>query len=166
MSSVNENILNELMSRLRNIVTSSGYPFDVSEVLKASRDTGEWNPKLFGIYVEPQPEVENPELFVPGNPAFAAFVLPIQIHGYAERLDVDANAVGATEKSVTEFAMGAAIKKAIANGDAASWHTFNGNAINADPPAVAHFDEPNWNGVTVTLLVTYRVSELDPAVAG
>ncbi len=62
--------------------------------------------------------------------------------------------------------MAAAIKKALANNDAGSWHTFGGNAIDASWPTSQHFNEPGWDGAVVTLMVTYRVSEIDPYSSG
>ena len=163
---INQKIVDELLARLQNITTDNGYEFDVGTVEVVDRDTDGWAATPRCVIIEQQPEEENEEMSCPGNPPRVAFNLSFKIHGYAKRLNVDDTAVAVSETNTTENNMLAAIKKAIANNDAGSWHTFDGNAIDAEVSAAEPFNESGWDGGTVLLTVVYRVSELDPYVVG
>ena len=164
---INKQIVDEVISRLGNITTGNGYAFTATVEGKVDRDVDQFLPSPFDIYVEVQSETENEELSCPGNPPRVALDMVLKIDGYANRLDNSAS-----ESTTTEHVMKAAIFKALKNNDAATWHTF-GNTPGGDPRAInatittmAEFDEAGWDGASILLSVTYRVSELDLEVVG
>ena len=159
--SINQLIVDEVVSRLGNITMDNGYVFDASVKGKPDRDSDKFHPDPRDIYVEEGESIENDALFIPGNPPKVAYDMTIRIEGVAKRVDGSSS-----ETAVTENQMSQAIRQALANNDAASWHTFGGNAINAKMGAFQQTDDPSFDGAAVSLVVTYRVSELDPAVAG
>ena len=159
--SINKLIFDEVVSRLGNITTDNGYAFTAVVKGKPNRDSDAFHPDPLDIYVEQGESIENDALFIPGNPPKVAYDMGIRIEGVARRIDGSSS-----DTDTTEDAMAQAIRQAIANNDAASWHTFGGNAINARLGAFQQIDDPSYDGSAVTITVTYRVSELDPAVAG
>ena len=161
MTAIVENIAEVILSRLRNIRKANGYAFDVNRALRVDRTTGIYVPQPLDIVLEQPEETDNPELFCPGNPPAVGINASFTINGYSRQLDRDENAIAVTQLAVSENAMMAAIKNAITNKDPAYWHTFEGNAINANFPSDQQFDEPGFDGVTVALLVMFRVSEID-----
>lgn len=162
---VNQDIIDEIKSRLENITTGNGYEFNVGTVEKVDRDAEGWRATERCVIIEQDAESENEEYFCPGSPPRVAFDLPIRLIGYAKRLDVDGSATGITDGSTTENQMIAAIKKAIANNDAGSWHTFGGKAVDASMTS-EHGNDGEYDLGIVTLTVTYRVSEIDPFAVG
>lgn len=160
-----EKIEDELLTRLANINTRNGYEFTVNTVKSASRDKNTWNPQPLDVIVEELELAENEELSYPGNPPRVAFDAEFAIHGYARQLDT-ADAESNVSDGVTPQNMKAAILKAITNGDAASWHTFNSNAVTSTLAGAVPLEAPGHQGITFNLLVTYRHSELDPYTAG
>ena len=159
-----EVIAYEIMRRLRNIKKTNGYLFDVGEVAKPRRDSGEWTPEPLDIYIEMPEAEENEEQSCPGSFFKQAWNQPFAIHGFSRQLERDESQEGVTPLSVSESVMSAAIRKAITNDDPSHWHSFCGYARNARFLTDEQFDEPGFDGATLNLLVTYRVSELDPAV--
>ena len=166
MADVNQEIINAIILRLKNITVANGYAFNVGTVEKPNRDSDHWMPGQNDIYVEIESEEENEDWFCPGNPPRIAFDMTVLINGYGSRIDRDASEVGITDRSVTENVMASAIQKAIANNDAGSWHTFGGYAKTARFAGKQQFDEPGWDGSTMRLVVTYRTSELDASTVG
>lgn len=157
-----ELISDEVISRLGNISVANGYQFTVTDVSLVDRSTNSWTPAPLKIKVEYGEIEENNDLSYPGNPPRKAYDMAFQITGYSKDIDRDETEVGMTNASVTDTQMIAAIKKAIANNDAGSWHTFGGNAINASMVTAAFVDAPGHDCGQVILSVTYRTSEIDP----
>jgi len=97
-----------------------------------------------------------PELDCPGNPPAIAYqqMFLIRVH------------IAPSEKDTTpvefyEDVAEAEIHKAIRT--SATWHTFDGNAINASFGAqMTATSDGGYDGIAVPLLVTYRISEGDP----
>lgn len=161
-----DSLVGVIITRLKNITNANSYAFDVGTVKKPDRDSDEWNPFAKDIYIEQQEESENPNHSCPGNPPRIGYDIEFLIHGFARQLDRDEAEFGILNKEITENKMASAIRKAITNGDAGTWHTFgitdsNFHVIDAMISTTNHFDEPGWDGVTVSLVVHYRVSELD-----
>ena len=164
---VNDVILATIKTRLEAITIANGYAFNVGTVAKPDRDSDQWIPRQNSIYIETEEETENESLMCPGNPPRIGFDLPVLIHGYCKQLDFDTAEVAAYDLGpISENRMAAEIQKAITNNDAGSWHTFGGYAKYARFATKMQFDEPGWDGATVRLVVSYRVSELDATAVG
>jgi hypothetical protein len=157
-----ELISDELISRLGNITVANGYEFTAVSPQLIGRNRNTWDPQPLKIYVEQPGIARNESVSYPGNPPRTAYDMTFDVYGYASQLDRDAPQVGIADPSVTDTQMIAAIQKAIANNDAATWHTFGGNAINAQIAGAETFDGTEYDGGKVTLEVTYRTSEIDP----
>lgn len=154
-----ENIADEVEKRLKNITIANSYPIDAT-VVTSKRDTNFWNPAPGKIIIDQKEAVRNDEHSYPGNPPASAYDLQFEIWGYAGELDRK-NEIGICDKSISDSQMIASLQKAIANNDT-SWHTFDGNAFNAQVVATSTFDAPGGSGGMVILNVQYRTSELDP----
>lgn len=165
---VNQDIIDAIITRLKNIKVGNGYSFDVGTVEKPNRDGDQWNPQVRDIYVEIEMEEENPEYFCPGNPPRIGWDMTVSITGYCKRLDVDSrhDQPENPKRSVAESVMSAAIQKAIANGDAGGWHTFGSKAKDAHFAKKQQMDEPGFDVANVSLVISYRTSELDAATVG
>ena len=163
---VNQDIIDEIVSRLGNITTGNGYEFTAGTVAVGDRDVDEFRPTPKCIFVEQEQEIPNNDWFCPGNPPRVAFDLPVLIHGFSDRVDRDESVSNVTDVSTTENQMAAAIRKAIVNNDAGGWHLFDGKAKTARLETFAKFNEPGWSGATVMVTVTYRVQETDPFTVG
>lgn len=157
--SIPERIALELIDRLENITTVNGYIFNVASVDRMTKDSLDgWTPRNLAIAVVQDDELPNDEHTHAGNPAAMAYDVTFNLHGFVRPSD------HATETfSSTENAMVAAIKKAVVNNDT-SWQTFGGISILADWVTTSPFQSPEGDhrGVTVSLVVTYRISETDP----
>lgn len=155
-------IADEVVNRLGNILKGNGYEFDVAFVLPVSRDTNTFHPSPRGIYVKQQAEAENEELSCPGNPPAVAYDVVFEITGYANQIDTDTTEPAIVDDGATVNNMLASIQKAIANNDAAHWHEFDGNSLNATMPVAETMETADYDGAKVELIVTYRTSEIDP----
>lgn len=164
MAPVLDNIIAEIIDRLRNITRANGYAFNVAEVKQVERDTNNWQPQVLGIYIEQKEETPNEDLFRPGNPPAVAYNVQFEISGYARQLDANPLEAGVCDKSVSDNQMKASITKALANNDPSQWHQFGGNAINASLADGTPFDDPGFDGARRLLTVLYRVSETDPYI--
>lgn len=158
-----EKIAAELVTRLEAIMVSNGYEFDVESVTRPRRLNRDFTPRNLSVVVDQSGDEYIEELSYPGNPPAAAYIATFDIYGFVRESDS-----ATTSPAITENQMIAAIRKATAA--ATNWHTFGGNAINANFSGVEMFEEgvslPFTNvesdGVKATLTVLYRVSELDP----
>lgn len=157
-----ELISDEVVSRLGDITKANGYEFTIVSAELVTRETNTWTPEPLKIKVEYGDISENEDLSYPGNPPRKAFDMQFEISGYSRDIDRDETEVGMVNPSVTETQMIAAIQKALTNNDAASWHTFGGNAIIADITGSSTFDAAGFDGGKVMLSVTYRTSEINP----
>lgn len=162
-----ENIAALVVSRLQEITTGNGYEFTAESVTRPRRIDRDWTPRNLAIVVHKSNELENSEASCPGNPPRVAYNAIFLIYGFVRESDT-----ASTSPAITENQMASAIKKSIAS--SSSWHNFGGNAIDAMFTDVETFSDGSpqpftdieSNGVTVTLNVLYRVSELDPYTAG
>jgi len=159
---INQTIINTVITRLGNITTANGYEFNVGTVGISDRDTDGWTPSYRGILVEQQEDTENEEMSCPGNPPRLAREMILNLYGFVKCLDRDEAQAGIDSQDTTENQMAAAIQKAIANADAATWHTFGSNAIDAAFTSFEHVNEAGWDAVVVQLTVYYRVNETNP----
>ena len=158
-----ENIAVEIVSRLEAITTGNGYELTVEGVHRPRRINRDFSPKHLSIVVEQTQREPKQELSYPGTPPAAAFEATFEIYGFVKESDDST-----TSPAVTENQLAACIEKAIAVD--ADWHTFGDNAINAEfreiemfeGSAALPFTDVQSNGVKTTLVVLYRVSELDP----
>lgn len=156
-TAIPELIALEIVSRLEAITVANGYFTNVVSVDRLARLSTDWRPRNLTVVVEQGAESPNEENSHEGNPPAIAYDLDFEIHAIVR--DSDGST---TPHSTTENAFVAAIKKAITTGD--QWWTFDSNAINAEWGTTVPYQSPEGdnNGVTVPLVVIYRVSETDP----
>lgn len=161
-----ENIAAVVLARLKNITVANGYEFEAADVSMVSRSTNDWQPGPRKILIDQQEEVEDEEHTYPGNPARIAWIVQFHIWGFVADLDRPAGEIGIAGDSTTENQMIAAIKKALANSDAAGWQTMGDNAFNAWIASARPNDSEGHDGVQVVLEVNYRIQETDPYAVG
>lgn len=155
-TAVPELIALELVSRLEDITIANGYSFDVAAVVRPSRDGSNVKYQHLSLRVDQGAPTRNRDLDFPGNPPAVAYDLEFLVKGCVRGASSDPHAT-------TENDLGAAIVKAIKSvGN--DWYTFDGNAVIADTGDEEPFkpDQGELNGISVPVLVTYRVSENDP----
>jgi hypothetical protein len=150
-----ERIAQELLARLRSMIGRTNINTKVREVFRPSRV--ENRPPIDGqIVVTDNGSVMVPELHCPGNPPAVAKQITFNIR--CQILN-DEKSCEAIDQLVHTFA--ADVQNAVVNGDP-MWYTFDGNAVNA-----MFGDEENvvgdggYEGVSVPIEITYRVSEHD-----
>lgn len=151
-----ENIGAEIVSRLEQISTANGYVFDVAGVDRVNRLAEGWTPKPNSIVVEQSAETRNEPHDRPGNPPAMAYEQTYLIHGFVRQSD-DSELPDAT----FENRMESAIKKAVAE-NSHTWHQFDGNSYDANWGEATPYESVDHAGLSVSLTVRYRVSELDP----
>ena len=156
-TAIPELIAQELIDRLEDITTGNDYSFTVPSVDRVNRDGHDWTPKTNTIVVVQTAHERLEELDFAGNPPGLAYLLTFTIQGFVRQSDRSNTADAALENN-----MEASIKKAVAGN--ATWHTFDGNAFNAMWGQTQRFDPTQGAhaGVSVELMVQYRVSEYDP----
>ena len=159
-TAVPETIALEIVSRLQQITTGNGYNFTVAEVVRPTRLQKNITPRHLQIQVVQAIDSYNEALSHEGAPPAMAYDLVFNLHCFVR--DSDAST---TPRATTENDMATAVRKAIC--DSADWYNFEGNAIIADWGQSRPFVSPEGehSGVTVPLVVTYRVSETDPYTA-
>jgi hypothetical protein len=148
-----------LVSRLEAITEEAGYLFTVPFVRRVSRDGRDWTPKANAIAVVQGDAERNPDQDCPGSPPANAYNLTFEVKGFVSKPEHQEypDAADANE-------MEAVMLKAITEGQS-DWHQFDGNS------RVAHFGTTTYERssthliVTVPIVVTYRISELDPYLA-
>ncbi len=158
-----ENIAAEIVTRLGQITTGNSYEFTAESVTRPRRIDRDFTPKNLSIVVDQSSEVQNDDMSYPGNPPGLAFDVTFNLYGFVRESD-DAT----TSPAITENQMASAIKKAIT--EDSLWHTFDDNAIDANWGNIEPFNESSnlpftstdHNGVMIELVVSYRVSELNP----
>lgn len=151
-----ENIAAEIVTRLEEITTANSYPLDVASVDRLNRLSEGFTPKPNSIVVEQENEVRNESHDRPGNPPAMAYEQTYLINGFIRQSD-DSELPDATFESRME----SAIKKAIAE-SSHTWHQFDGNSYDANWGETTPYESTDHAGITVRLVVRYRVSELDP----
>jgi len=102
---------------------------------------------------------EDTPIIYPGNPPKSERVQTFNIQGRAMPSEKDTTPIGKIINSIK-----ADIVRAVCD-PAATWHTFGGNAVNANwgPPEIIP-PGGEFRGVTMPLLVTYRTDEGNPYV--
>lgn len=159
-----EKICLEVVARLSAITTVNGYQFTVPQVVRLNRKGDNWNLKNRSMAVVRVSETENEELSFPGNPPAVAYDLLIEVKAIVRDAEFgSAGAVQTTSIETAENMVAAQIRRALTN-DGAMWYTMDGNAVNTRIGAAVPFDasEGELNGITIPIVVTYRVSETDP----
>lgn len=147
-----------VIARLENITIDNGYPFNVPSVDRVDRTVADWKPRNLAIAVKQGSTVENEEMTHEGNPAAIGYDTLFQLHGFVRHPDNQAS----DADSKTENQLDAAIKRSIAGTH--DWQNFSGEAIDARWTQTTPFVSPEGDhaGITVGLLITYRISEDDP----
>jgi hypothetical protein len=157
-TAIPELIAVELVGRLALITTTNGYNFNVASVERANRDGSNLSYKHLSVQVKQEEATRVPELDCPGNPPAIAYEITFTINCISKDSQGETDAYDTVGND-----MAAAVVKAI-TADTSTWYTMNGNAIysnigNITPLPVA---ENEVTGMTVPVLVTYRVAENDP----
>ena len=162
---VPERIATELLTRLSAITTANGYNFTASQVVRLNRKGDNWTQKHLSIALTQEPETRNEELDHPGSPPANAYDVEFQIKCVSRDQETSGGNPATTAKDTIVNDMIAAVRKAIAV-PAATWHQMGGVAINSmfGDSTIEDSSEGEATVGTVTLMVTYRVSETDPYV--
>jgi hypothetical protein len=156
-TSIPELIAEELITRLQSINAINGYTPAVATVTRVDREARGWSPTNLAVAVTQPIDSRNPALDHEGNPPAEAHDLAFNIHVFVRQ---PKDATDPDQK--TENALVANIIKAVTA--PSDWHTFGGNAFNADWGSRQNFvpNEGENAGATLPLIVQYRVSETDP----
>lgn len=157
-----ERIAQAIITRLQAITVGNGYPFTVPSVDRVDRDVAEWTTRNLTIAVRQGATRENEQMTHEGNPAAIAYDTVFQLHGFVRH---PTRGVATDEDQKTENQLDAAIKKSIAGTH--DWQNFGGEAIDATWVQTTPFVSPEGDhaGISVGLVVTYRISENDPTEA-
>lgn len=148
-------ISDEIFTRLEALVAVPSDAFTFVNVVRPSK-IATYTPE-HALMVLTRGEVARvPELDCPGNPPAIACQQTFLIRVHIAPSEKDTTPVEFYE-DVAE----AEIHKAIRT--SATWHTFDGNAINAHFGAqMTATSDGGYDGIAVPLIVTYRISEGDP----
>ena len=147
-----------IVTRLEAITTTAGYLINVPSVTRIHRDAKDWSPTNLSLGLTQPTDSRTPELDHEGNPPAEAHSLAFHIHCFVRQDDSDP-----TPDQTTENLLVASVKKALTS-SGSDWHTFGGNAFNADFGDVEAFlaSDGSSAGATLPLFVQYRISETDP----
>lgn len=148
-------ISDEIYDRLESLIYEPNDAFTFRNVVRPKK-LATYTPEHSLIVLTRGEVARAPEHDCPGNPPSIAYrqVFLIRVH------------IAPSEKSETpiefyEDVAEAAIHGAITTGD--QWHTFGGNAINAELlEQQTSASDGGYDGIAVPLAVTYRISEGDP----
>lgn len=147
-------IADEVYSRLLALVSNDNGPYEFTNVVRPTK-LATYSPENGLIVLTRGDYVRVPDLDCPGNPPAMAWqqTFLIRVHiAPSERDDIPVDFY----EDIAE----AEIHKAIRT--TATWHTFDGNAINADFEArQTATRDGGYDGIAVPLLVTYRTEEGD-----
>jgi hypothetical protein len=156
-----ENIATEIVRRLQRITVANGYTFDVANVQRADRLGTSIVLENYLVLVVQQDSQPNEELSHPGNPPAIAFDATFNVHCFVRESDREESVMSTTSNEMAGQAM-----KAIANETNApyKWWQMNGNSILTEFGTIGPYSESEGvnAGVTLPLIVSYRVSENDP----
>ena len=160
MTAIPELIATTLKTRLEAITTGNGYNFDVSEVKRVNRVAKDVTPRDKQIQIKQGTSAYNRAMSHGGNPPAIAYDVVYMLHCFVRNSDSDATASATSENDFD-----AAVKKSVCS--VSDWYNFGGKAIIADwgnaKPYISA--EGEHAGITIPLVVTYRVSETDPYTA-
>jgi hypothetical protein len=146
----------ELLDRLETLIDNDGaYNTDVSEVIRPTR-FGTWTPQDMQIVLTQGPN-EIVAIY-PGNPAIIERTQTFNIRCHVMS---DERGIEAIDTVVNTFA--ADVIKVVCT--ETEWHTFDGNAINAEWLSQEDVQaDGGVDGVNVPIAITYRTDETDPYV--
>ena len=157
MSSVIDSMLAVLRDRIENVRTGNGYDFNVGEVARPTRD-GDYSKEHYSVIIYHGDPESNEELSHAGNPPSVAFDIPIYMTCHIRQQPSDDTPLDSLKSEVWEN-----IARSVTSPD--NWHQLGGYAINSMlMPMRYEGDSDETHGVTVELLTTYRVSEINPGV--
>jgi hypothetical protein len=147
----------EVVSRLEEIQLKNGYELDVSQVARPTKTMSKIYPRNNCIWVLQGDSVRIRDMDLPGNPPAIAYRVTFSIACFSRLSDKENEEI---DPMATQVA--ACAHKAIAAPN--DWHSFGGNAINAEIGDMERFksSEGNHQGVMFPLEILYRVSENDP----
>lgn len=116
-----------------------------------------WQPKDLTLHVYQASIEANEELSCPGNPPAQAYDLEAVVAGITKTSDTDTTPVDTYKNRLW-----AEIVKAATDADL--WHTWGGLAVNTVIGAVEDYTDESGGvaGVSVRMIITFRVSENDP----
>lgn len=148
-------ISDEIFARLETLITEPNDAFAFVDVVRPTK-LATYTP-AHGLIVLTRGEVTRVEnLDCPGNPPAIAYQQTFLI-----RVHIAPSEKDSTPIELYEDVAEAAIHKAIRT--SGTWHTFDGNAINADFGAQqTATSDGGYDGIAVPVMVTFRVSEGDP----
>jgi hypothetical protein len=148
-------ISDEIFARLETLITEPNDAFTFVDVVRPTK-LATYTPS-HGLIVLTRGEVSRVEnLDCPGNPPAIAYQQTFLV-----RVHIAPSEKDSTPIELYEDVAEAAIHKAIRT--SGTWHTFDGNAINADFGAQqTATSDGGYDGIAVPVMVTFRVSEGDP----
>ena len=155
-TAISEQIALKVSQRLQAISTVSGYETTTNgSVIRAARI---WDGHLqdYQITVTQTSLTINEAMSHPGNPPATAWDLVFTVFGELRPSDTDNVSFDAL---CNEF--GSDIVKSLTV-PAASWHNWDGLAINTVFNTVEHITGEELGGVKIEFTVTYRVDETNP----
>jgi len=152
---ISEQIAGKVRTRLAGITIAGGYELTVSEVVRPLRFDG-WRPKNNQLIVTQGTLGRNDAMSCPGNPPATAYDLEFQIAGLLMPTE---SSVGRIDALRNTFA--ADTIKCLCT-PAASWHNWDGLAIDSTISQVEDVTTEEASGFKLTLTVVFRVSENDP----
>lgn len=158
MLSVIEKIAVEIMRRLERISIDNGYVFTPYAVTRPKRQAEDLSPEDGNIQLTQKDSVRNEDMSHPGNPPAIAYDVEFEINCFVRTSDFEDSDYDTIQNDRC-----CQVVKAITNEaeDPNRWYTFDDNAIIADFGSFRPYPQSdgNHNGITIPLMVTYRVSE-------
>jgi hypothetical protein len=148
-------ISDEILSRLETLITEPNDAFVFRNVVRPTR-LATYTPE-HGLIVLTKGDAERvPELDCPGNPPAICYQQTFLVRIHIAPSEKDDTSIELYEE-VAEAAIHGAIRTN------ATWHQFDGNAINAEfLQAQVATSDGGYEGLAVPIVVTYRISEGDP----
>lgn len=148
-------ISDEIFTRLEALTTEPNDAFTFVDVVRPTKISS-YTPS-HGLIVLTRGEITRvADLDCPGNPPAIAWQQTFLV-----RVHIAPSEKDPTPVELYEDVAEAAIHKAIRT--SGTWHTFDGNAINADFGAqITATSDGGYEGIAVPIIVTFRVSEGDP----
>lgn len=152
---VSELIARELLRRLERLEDGYSVYSDVVQVIRPTR-LGGFTPKHLQIVLtQSSPEIDE-ELSHPGNPPATAYRVTFNIRCHVMPSEDD---IAAVDDIVNTLA--ADVTRVVC--DETNWHTFAGNAVDAEWLAHENIDgDGSIDGVNVPLAVVFRTDETNP----
>lgn len=151
-----ERIAAELVERLSLLTAGYSENTRVSEVIRLPRGLNSYSPKDRQLVVFQDEATPIPELSRPGNPPAVAILQPFVVVAVVLPSERDPTPID----RIVNVTM-ADVRKVITR--TTNWHTFGGLAIQStiEGPDPIN-DDGQVSGASLTVNVTYRVSENDP----